>query len=79
MHVRVCHGELVRRMAAITNISDRALANAMKTLKDSSIEVISIQRKTLSDAVLKRCPLQVLSHTTCCMGSSVKRFDRFQP
>ncbi len=34
---------------------------------------------TLSDAVLKQCPLQVLSHTTCCMASSVKRLDRFQP
>ena len=79
MRARVCHGELVRRMAAITNISDKALANAMKTLKDSGIEINRIQRTTLSDAVLKRCPLQVLSHSTCCMGSSVKRIDRFQP
>ena len=79
VRARVSHGELVSRLAAITNISDRALAIAMKTLKDSGIEINRIQRKTLSDAVLKRCPLQVLSHSTCCMGSSVKRLDRFQP
>ncbi len=79
MRARVCHGELVRRLAAMTNISDRALAHAMKTLKDSGIAVNSIQRKIVSDAVLKRGPLRVLSHITRCVGSSVKRFNRFQP
>ena len=52
---RVDHGELVARLAAITQVSASALAKVIATLRDAGVELDNVGRHNVAADVLTRC------------------------
>ena len=52
---RVDHGELVARLAALTQVSASALAKVIATLRDAGVELDNVSRHNVAADVLTRC------------------------